>query len=204
MDNDIPKFIYYERKTLDFGDPAASEAVEAAEKKFIIPACQFKESKTILAETRYADNCLFSFRDKEKIKIIGKYIEQAHELYSWPLKEIVTNFSADPTVFDRLGVTSEHIELLFGLKWCLKDNTFLPNLYLTLQGKNRGRSVGLPLAEDEFNVNTITREIFGRITAQLYDILGIYLGPAIFGCKVIMSRICKVTTLTETKKPILI
>ena len=25
MENDIPKFIYYERKTLDFGDPAASK-----------------------------------------------------------------------------------------------------------------------------------------------------------------------------------
>ena len=37
MVNDIPKFIYYERKTLDFGDPAASEAVESAQKKFIIP-----------------------------------------------------------------------------------------------------------------------------------------------------------------------
>ena len=68
MKDDIPKFIYYERKTLDFGDPAASESVEAAEKKFIIPACHYKESKTILAETRYADNCLFSFRDKKKLK----------------------------------------------------------------------------------------------------------------------------------------
>ena len=82
MENDIPKFIYYERKTLDFGDPAASEAVEAAEKKFIIPACHLKESKTILAETRYADNCLFSFQGKGKIKMIGNDIEQAHNLYS--------------------------------------------------------------------------------------------------------------------------
>ena len=62
--------------------------------------------------------------------------------------------------------------------------------------------MGLPLVEDEFNINTITREIFSRITAQMYDILGIYLGPAVFSCKVIMSRICKITSLTELNKPI--
>ena len=61
MINDIPKFQYYERATLDFGDAPASQAVESAQKKFIIPACHLKESKIILAETRYADNCLFSF-----------------------------------------------------------------------------------------------------------------------------------------------
>ena len=36
----------------------------------------------------------------------------------------------------------------------------------------------------------------------MYDILGIFLGPAIFSCKVIMSRICKITSLTELTKPI--
>ena len=32
MVNYIPKFIYFERTTLDFGDPAASQAVELAQK----------------------------------------------------------------------------------------------------------------------------------------------------------------------------
>ena len=62
--------------------------------------------------------------------------------------------------------------------------------------------MGVPLAEDEFSIKTINREIFSRVTAQMYDILGIYLGPAVFSCKVIMSRICKITSLTELNKPI--
>ena len=156
----------------------------------------------ILAEMKYADNCLFLFQDKESVKTIGNDIEQAHNLNSWPLKQIVTNYSADPKVFERLNVNSNHTQILFGLKWCIKDNTFLPNLYLTLQGKNREKSVGVPLAEDEFDINTITREIFSRITAQMYDILGIFLGPAVFSCKVITSPICKITSLTELNKPI--
>ena len=78
----------------------------------------------------------------------------------------------------------------------------MPNLYLTLQGKSRGKSLGVPLADDDFTIITITREIFSRVTAQMYDILGIFLGPAIFSCKVIMSRICKITSLSEISRPI--
>ena len=202
MVKDKPNFIYFERSTLDFGDAPASQSVESAENKYVIPACQLKISKVILAETRYADNCLFSFQNKEKVMTVSKDIEQAHELYSWPLKQLVTNHSADPSVFERLQVNTEHVEILFGLRWHIQNNTFLPNLYLTLQGKNRGKSVGSPLAEDEFTIMSITREIFSRVSAQMYDILGIFLGPAIFSCKVIMSRICKLTSLSELTRPI--
>ena len=86
----------------------------------MIPACKLKDSKLILSETRYADNCLYSFQDKEKVHIVGRDIEQAHELYSWPLKQLVTNYSADSTIFKRLEVNSDHVEILFGLQWNLK------------------------------------------------------------------------------------
>ena len=39
---------------------------------------------------------------------VSKDKEQAHEMYSWPLKQLVTNYSADPSVFERLQVNSEH------------------------------------------------------------------------------------------------
>ena len=171
MINDIPKFIYFERSTLDSSDAPASQSVESAQ-------------------------------DKERVQIVGRDIEQAHDMYSWPLKQLVTNHSADPTVFKRLEVNTDHVEILFGLKRCIKNNSFRPNLYLTLQGKNRGKTVGVPLARDDFNVTTITREIFARITAKMYDVLGIFLGPAIFSFKVLMGRICKLTSLSELTKPI--
>ena len=75
-------------------------------------------------------------------------------------------------------------------------------MYLTLQGKNRGKIIEVPLAQDNFSVTTITREILAKITAQMFYILGIFLGPAIFSCKVLMSRICKLTSLSELTKPI--
>ena len=132
MEEQSPEYIYFERSTLDFGDVAASQSVESAQKKFIIPSCNMEISKLILSETRYADNCLFSFQDKNKVKETSRDIEQAHEVYSWPLKELVTNYSADSTVFKRLGVDNNHVEIMFGLRWLIKDNLFLPNLYLTL------------------------------------------------------------------------
>ncbi len=57
-----------------------SQSVESAEKLYVIPACQLKISKLILGETRYTDNCLFSFQNKEKVMTVSKDLEQAHEM----------------------------------------------------------------------------------------------------------------------------
>ena len=42
-----------------------------------------------------------------------------------------------------------------------------------------------------------------RVTAQLYDLLGIFLAPAIFSAKVLMSRVCKITSSDELETPII-
>ena len=94
-----------------------------------------------------------------------------------------------------------HVVKLFGLQWFLKDNTFLPNIYLSIEGKSRIKTIGIPLSQENFTINSITREVISRTTAQLYDLLGIFLAPVILSCKVIMSRDCKITILLELDKP---
>ena len=107
--NNEPHFVYFKRSTLDFGDSAASEAVEIGQRKIVVPACKLPESKFLLCQSRYANNYLASFQRKEDVELISNDLIQAHNQYSWPLKDIVTSSKTDPNIFEKLGVNELHM-----------------------------------------------------------------------------------------------
>ena len=78
--------------TLDFGDSPASESLEIAQKKYILPKCNLDISKLILARnclliTQFPASC---FQQQNQIKLVSDDLLQAHNKYNWPLKPKVT------------------------------------------------------------------------------------------------------------------
>ena len=115
------------------------------QRKFIIPAFDLPESKIILSQCRYADNALRSFQDREKVDLVSKDLHIAHDKYNFPLKPIMTSVYTDPDIATKLEIEPNHTEPLFGMRWNIQTNTFLPNFYLTFHGKRKGQSLGPPL-----------------------------------------------------------
>ena len=99
-------------------------------------------------------------------------MEQAHSAVGLPLKDTWTSEEKEPDVIKRLGLT-DGMFLMLGFVWDLVKNMLLPQNYLNVYGKHRGKSkrpkpsdmAGTPLSP------LITRHAISRLAAQLYDYL---------------------------------
>ena len=97
-------------------------------------------------------------------------MEQAHSAVGLPLKDTWTSEETEPGVIKRLGLTNG-LFMMLGFVWDLVKNMLLPQNYLNVYGKHRGKSKGPKLsdmAETPFSP-LITHHAISRLAAPLYE-----------------------------------
>ena len=190
------------RSTLDFGDALAPFALEVANLKYIANHVDSKVAKYIVEDLRYADNIVFSFKTVDEYEHVKKELQESYSHYNLPLKYLVTSQRWDPNVLQSKDRGSDPKENLFGLVLDLSTDELIPNLTLSLFAKSRGKSQGEPLKETHIKMEHITRTSLSRITAQLYDVCGVFIQPYIFQAKVFLSRACTIASLDQINEPL--
>ena len=202
LDDPEGSIIILRRKSLDFGDGHASASLEIGCNKFVANWAKLEISKIIIKNFRYADNNLYSFKDKLMYFLVKKDIEEAFDKFSLPLKYTITNLDVDPTITAKYKLFDGHIERQMGLNWDIADNTITPAVTLNIHGKKRGKHVGENLEETDLEVQPITRRHLMRLCSQLHDYTERHIGPIKSSMKLLVSRACDIVDTKNLDKPL--
>ena len=194
--------IILRRKSLDFGDGHASASLEIGCNKFVAGWVKLEISKMIIRNFRYADNNLYSFKDKLLYFLVKKDIEEAFAKFSLPLKYTITNLDVDPTITAQFKLFDGHIERQMGLNWDIASNTILPSVTLNIHGKKRGKRIGENLDETDLDNCKITRRHLMRLCSQLHDYTERHIGPVKSSMKLLVSRSCDIVDAANIDKPL--
>ena len=110
------------------------------------------------------------------------------------MKGTYTDEKTDPKMKERIEQGEDDTYTFLGIRWNLRTNTILPNLYFNLEKKNRGSSGDKKLMEMEdrdFCTKTfawgMTRRLLSRLAAQTHSRLGAMLAPVVMNMKIYVS-----------------
>ena len=96
-------------------------------------------SHRIIVSQAYADNYCASFKTRKIYDDIKKDMEQPHSAVGLSLKDTWTSEDTEPGVVKRLGLT-DGMFMMLGFVWDLVKNMLLPQNYLNVYGKHRGKA----------------------------------------------------------------
>ena len=144
----------YRRGTLDFGDTIAGGILRLVQLKILAQFVLDHISKTIISQEGYSDNYASSFRCLDTLFLVLKNILEVHARFGLPLKIPWTLTDIKPNVLKELELTEDQPTVTtLGLKWNLKTDKIVPNIYLNIHGKTTGKFKGDMLHEEDPNIN---------------------------------------------------
>ena len=93
-------------------------------------------------------------------------------------------------------------ETLFGLQWCLNDNTLKPCFQQTIFTKKKGVNSGPDLNTALPVLGQISRHSLSVVCATVGSHDGVLTAPITLGLRAFLSRACELTSKEEAKQPL--
>ena len=201
--------IILKSENLDFGFGSASLILRIGILKYAVPDCEMEVSKDTVSDSTYVDNIGFvtipdvgqlalslidvkTAMDKNNLVIDKFYIPQ--KIYDHP----------DMKIFkEKYNVSFKPSTVTLGVSWCLIDDTVIPATNLTLFPTHRGIPTGESMRKTDLNKTLMTRRTISRTVAQIWDNCGRFYAPAQAGAKWLLTKTCKVLSLSEMDVPII-
>ena len=128
--------VVFKTSTADFGDSQASLALRVAQDKYIAANC--KSPLAVLASNwAFADNYMFSGKNKQQVIEAILELLDLHEKYGMPFKPPSHNLGDE---MDKLGKPEDTMCNALGLTWDIEKDTPQPIYHYHLKGELNGNN----------------------------------------------------------------
>ena len=201
--------IILKSENVDFGFGSASLILRIGILKYAVPDCEMEVSRETVSDATYVDNIGFvtipgvgelalslidvkTAMDKNNLVVDKFYIPK--KIYDHP----------DMKIFkEKYDVSFKPCTVTLGVSWCLIEDTVVPATNLTLYPTHRGIPSGESMKKTDLNKTLMTRRTISRTVAQIWDNCGRFYAPAQAGAKWLLTKTCKMLSLTEMDVPII-
>ena len=196
-------------ENLDFGLGSASIILRIGILKYAVPRCKMTESKETLKKNTYIDNVGFltipspSTLGLSLIDVKTAMDAQNMLLDKFYIPEWLFNDPGLKDFKDKYKIEFKPRTTTLGLEWCLQSDSVAPATRLSIHPTHRGIPTGETLRKTDLMVTLLTRRMISRLIAQAWDSSGRFLGVAQASAKWILTRVCKILSLTEMDTPII-